>query len=426
MTTTMSINDFTLAKIQECEPQIERVDVDDTNNLSLYCYNECDEQTPRFVQECRGLVFHDDKLIMKAFSYAPEYSFSNEEKLKSVLDDFANWTFFKSYEGTLLRMFFFAGRWYLSTHRRLNAFTSRWSSRKSFGESLVHALELEEANNPKYKEFLSQFVGMPLSTSLPTHEMNALERFQEHLDKEKQYMFLLRNNKDNRVVCDAPTKDLVMQVGTFENFVLSLDFSILPLPHPEKLEFKNFDELKASNLWNDYSAHQGIIAIHTNGNQIKIFSDEYQKFSKVRGNEPNLVRRYLQIRGDEEQVADFLKLYPKMESVIERVERAIYELAGVLHKKYLERYANQDRRFVELPPSHHAIVSICHTWYLKTRAETNGKVRVLPKTVLDILNKQETHHLFGLVNTFLKNQGESFGLEEENEEKEQAAEEEKM
>ena len=50
---------------------------------------------------------------------------------------------YDAYEGCLLRLFNFNNKWFLSTHKKINAFRSKWSSKDSFGLMFQNALQYE-------------------------------------------------------------------------------------------------------------------------------------------------------------------------------------------------------------------------------------------------------------------------------------------
>jgi hypothetical protein len=129
-------------------------------------------------------------------------------------------------------MFYFAGKWYLSTNRKLDAFRSKWASKESFGSFFKKALEYEFENNERLRS----------SVDYNPEKDDAIERFQSVLDTSKQYMFLLLNNNENRIVCSVQEKPTIFHVGTFVNFELKMDEDVY-LSYPKKHDFIDIDEL---------------------------------------------------------------------------------------------------------------------------------------------------------------------------------------
>lgn len=370
---------FTLENVLSHTDKIRLVDADEETGLELYCYNRCSNEEDEFIKDCRGLVYHGKELVLKAFSYADEYNHKDESVLENVLSDFSKWSFYTAYEGALLRLFYFGGKWFLSTHRKLNAFRSKWSSRDSFGTLFKNALLEEELINPKFRER----VGVDKDSE------NILDRFQDSLDKEKQYIFLLRNNNDNRIVCLPPKKgeSLLFHVGTCVNGKLSMSDDI-GLSYPEKKKFMNLDELlNYIDKELDFRYCQGIVGFGANGKQLKILHDEYQEYFRARGNEPSLKFRYLQVRMNS-KISELLNnLYPEMFGVFSEIENTIYDIACNIYRSYVQRFIK--KRYVTVPREEYQVVNECHTWHLSDRE--NNKVSL--DKIISVLNNQSPTNL---------------------------------
>ena len=50
--------------------KIRLSDSDPDNGLDLYCYNRCSNDDPRIVRECRGVVFNNERIVLKTFPFA--------------------------------------------------------------------------------------------------------------------------------------------------------------------------------------------------------------------------------------------------------------------------------------------------------------------------------------------------------------------
>lgn len=363
--------EFSRANIVARESDIRLVDSDEETGLDLFCYNRCDNNESDFIKQCRGLVFHGDSLVLKAFSYADEYSHTDVNIVKNLLTDFPKWSFYSSYEGALLRLFYFSGKWFLSTHRKLNAFRSKWASRESFGTLFKRALEQELAINQKFAERLGE-------------GENILERYQNTLDKTKQYMFLLRNSYENRIVCD-PAKETdtqILHVGTFVNGELSTDEDI-GISYPRKYTFANVDDL-LNYIGNDIDPKslQGIICFGPNNKQFKILNGDYMEMFRTRGNEPSLKYRYLQVRMNKKMTEMLYRLYPEMKSAFDDYENTIYDIARNIYRAYVQRFIK--KRYVTVPKDEYQVINECHAWHLSDR-ENN---RVTLDRVIQFLNKR--------------------------------------
>ena len=207
-----------------------KVRITDTDgDLELFCYTKCSQDDSELLKSCRGIVFNKEQIIMQAFPYTVEIPSTNKELIEEKID-VDKFTFFESHEGALIRMFYYNNKWYTSTHRKLNAFRSKWASRDSFGTMFKKALVNMEETNEKFKKRIGE------------GEDNVLTRFQNTLDKEKQYMFLVRHSKSNRIVCQSPEKETVYHVGTFINGKLTFEEDT-SIPYPEKHVFSDTREV---------------------------------------------------------------------------------------------------------------------------------------------------------------------------------------
>ena len=348
------------------------VDQDEKSDLTLYSYTKCSNADSVIIKSCRSVVFtsgeNGPKLVSLGFPYADEYAASSPE-LPSVLADFKSYLFTPAYEGTLLRMFFHNGKWFLTTNRKLSAYHSKWSSRDSFGTIFEKALDS---------------LGMTMET------------LQGKLSQDLQYMFLLRNTFENRIVSDPPAENepKVYHVGTLVTgsgmFPETSRVNIPGFPRPDVLEFIDLNALVTFVSGMPPKKFQGVIAHSPGGVQIKIMNDEYQKLSQVRGNCPSVKYRYLEARMDRDMVSNLYAMYPEMVPIFEEYESILHDIAGYIHKAYLRRFVTKPKQFVTVPTQEYAVLSACHQHYLSnprknqvTLARVIAKLNEQPATSLN-------------------------------------------
>lgn len=361
-----------------------RIRITDTtpNGLELFCYNSCGPNDSSLIRRCRGVVFNGDDIVMHAFPYTIEFSSTEKKKIEeNIQSEFEKCTFFDSHEGTLIRMFNFSGRWYTSTHRKLNAFRSRWSSKESFGTSFKRALETELENNDELRK------------NIPSGDEGLLERFQSTLDPTKQYMFLVLHNEENRIVCDSPYKPTVYHVGTFVNGDLVMNENI-HIPYPKRHSFLNIDELTeyVNNI--NINKIQGVIIFTPGNKQYKILNEEYLKFFRARGNEPSIKFRYLQVRMNKNMVDRLYSLYPDMIETFEKYENNLYSIAKNIYHSYVQRHIKG--KWSTLPNQEYQVDKACHFWH-----EENRKSNIVSlEKVIEVLNRQHPSNLNAMIRRF--------------------------
>lgn len=372
--------EFNRANVESLGNHIHLVDSDEESKLDMFCYVKCGEEDSDLLKQCRGVVFHGNDIVMKAFPYTSEYGHTDVEDINIRLCNFDDWSFYEAHEGALVRMFNFDGKWYVSTHRKLNAFRSKWASRESFGTSFKNALSAEEEHNPVFK------------SALPDGD-NILDRFQSTLDVTKQYMFLIRNTKDNRIVCNAPDRATVYHVGTFVDGQLVFDENV-NIPVPAKHTFLNTDELLDYVEKMSYKDLQGVIGFTSDNRQIKIVHKDYQDLFRARGNEPSIKFRYLQIRMNRRYVNMLYHLYPEMAETLDEYENTLYDIARSIYRAYVQRFIK--KRYVTVPREEFAVIRECHTWHLTDRQNN----RISLNQIVRVMNLQSPTHLNHMIRRF--------------------------
>ena len=53
--------------------EIKLLDSDPDNKLTLYSYIRCDDESNDIVKNSRGLIFHNDKLLVTSLGYTADY-----------------------------------------------------------------------------------------------------------------------------------------------------------------------------------------------------------------------------------------------------------------------------------------------------------------------------------------------------------------
>lgn len=381
------INDLTREKIQAQSTKLRLSDSDLENKLDLYCYNRCNNNEADLVKNCRGVVFNGEHIVLRGFPYTEEYTTesSSFNIIKNIMkESWDSYRFFESREGALLRVFYWQSKWYVSTHRKLDAFRSKWASKESFGQMFNDALEsLVESNDENFINHLNK-------SSLKSEE-TITNRYLDTLDKNYQYMFLVMNNYDNRIVCVAPDKATVYHVGTIplsntnppspqNECILNHDIGI---PFSNELYFSDINVMKTYIDELNYENYQGVIIFDTKRNkQYKIFNQDYFDLFNIRGNEPSVKYRYLQIRQDKDMVDKLYYLYPKYADAFDDYENTLYECAKKINKNYIDRFIK--KKYVTVPKEDFLVMKACHEWHLQDRE----KNRISLRKVMDTLNNQ--------------------------------------
>lgn len=361
---------------------MEKVDEDD--ELALYHWKE---GAPDDMKHWRGVIIDKNTGKIAARCLPNHYDVVAGNSDDDI--DLEGYDGFTAIEGALLRIFCHEDKWHISTNRRLDAFNSRWSSKHSFGDMFVYTLR--------------QLLGR--------REDDILEFFYNSLDKDLTYIFMIRFNNDNRIVCsvhDVPVSERIVLIGVMrqDGWAIELvhnslqDHSVLnrlgrQTPHPPM----TFEEAKAKVLDSiDPMTSPGLFFFHrTENKQIKLVHPRYNELAQIRGNQPNLLLRYMELRrGDPQVFETFKQLYPRSAQVFDQMEATLEGVSRKINFWYNERYIHS--RYVSVPYPEFVIMKKCHQWYLEDPVNR----RVFIRVVTDFLNREEPLFLFRIINRYRK------------------------
>jgi hypothetical protein len=265
------------------------VEVDTQNALTLYT----SESDPKFMS-----VIFDNTTKQPVSFFFPKTLEYTEEDLTILDEDVSEWTWFESYEGTIIRMFYHNGEWKTSTRRRINSYNSYWGSNTSFGEMFDNA-----------------------STGIS----------RERLDKSLTYTFLLTSNSHNRLVCKANPTPLIF-TGTFDkNGRFSTDGNVTNNPGMISLPTRTFSDsvaLSQTISLIEVSALQGYLGYHAKTQRfIKVIKSEYLYLRHLRNNEPDLRARYLSTLSDPVLHRNFREHFVEHFRLFRRLDGSLHGLA---------------------------------------------------------------------------------------------------
>jgi hypothetical protein len=269
-------------------------------------------------------------------------------------------------------MFYYGDRWFITTHRKLDAFRSRWASGESYGISFVNALRHQAVFNTKLNSALLANGGCI--------DDYILQKFETLLNKSYHYTFLVCNSSRNRIVCNSSDLPTMFHVGTFIDGKLDIDHDVGVLK-PNRHTFNTIDEMIGYVKQINYFENPGVI-VFTPERQFKITNASYLDLFELRGNQPSVKFRYLQIRMDLSRNTTFRGLYSEFVPMFDQYENDLYEISKSIHKAYMSRFIN--KQFVVVPAADYQVVKAAHGWFIEDRMNR----KVTQKVIYDILNQQ--------------------------------------
>ena len=223
-------------------------------------------------------------------------------------------------EGIKLTVYFYGGRWRVSTTRVIDGFASYWSSPKSFGTMFMETCEL------LYPRIHSQL---------------SSDKCEGPLNKSYSYVFIL-STPDHKFVRKI-SKPTLIHAATFclENKVfISQDVGV-----PKQIYIK-FSSLSAfqQNIKSLSSVHPGYII--EGDSRLRIMTTKYKSIQSLRGNNPDPFRHYLDARQhmDRKAFDDLFVFYPEFQEIGTYIEEKINELSCAIYELYLAFFIRRLRR----------------------------------------------------------------------------------
>ena len=219
------------------------------------------------------------------------------------------------------------------------------------------------------------------------------DNFCFQLDINKTYTFLLLHDRDTSIVCTKYAElPFCFHIGEFDNVThLLVEGNTSGLPSLPTLTFNNVFDLIESVRNMDHTVHPGIILYFPNQTQLKLFNKNYKYALELRGNQPDLLYRYFEIRKNKELSNKFIELYRDEEEYLMSSELALLEVGKLIFQAYMNRYIH--KRYVFLPKCEHLVMQMCHKWHNENR-DTN---KISVNKVISILEDLPTKMLYSIV-----------------------------
>ena len=296
--------------------------VDKLDGLTCYHYDEVNVLSPNDIKQYRGIIKEDDtdNIVCKTFGFTPEFGANDTENLKTYLEPMLsnpNVIRMPAFEGCLIRRFYHNNNWYVSTHKKIDSYTSKWGCDKSFGELF----------NEAYNRF----------TESDSHR-------EYYEDKNYVCVFLLKNYIGNRIVCVAgekPELQFIVRINKVDNTNEFSNYHEKIITDNKPMTLENVNELVSQV---DITTSQGIMFINTQTlESVKVIKDDYIFYALLRGNQPNILYRYIELQqgGETKNVEYFFNLYPEKRDDFVNFHQVIQDICVNIYRKYRNRYVRK-------------------------------------------------------------------------------------
>lgn len=344
----------------------------------------------------RGVIYRTTKdnkvkLICKTFPYTEEFFTTDEEKIKERVQH-GEWKYYPSYEGTIIRVVYDAdfNVQLVSTHKKIDAFQSRWGSEESFGQLFKRSIEEYYKNNKNNDDELIENIWQQFLSSLP---------------KTHHHTFLLCSNLDTKTVANRDNE--VFYVGSFDvktneyKGVLSdvADKCLIFCKAIAEIDWfeQPADKIKAIL---DYVekinplTQQGVLAVRQDKFEMfKIMNDVYRSLAQLRNNNPNLTMRYLELyKSSSHLLNDFIYFfdnkYHEFQTTGEMYDDTIKYIYNVASARY------ENGHYVKTTPFFHNFIKT-----FESRAKTEG---LTYEYVFQKMGEQTTETLYNLIHAYVR------------------------
>ena len=307
---------------------------DRVDDLICYHFDSATIESDISIKQYRGIIKNsEDKIICKTFSFTPEFASNDSENINKYVIPFIqnpNVVYTPAFEGCLIRLFNYSDKWYISTHKKIDAFTSKWGSDRTFGELFLDAHRFSE----EYKE-------------CQTYTNDEMFKFFDRIyDKDTIYVFILKNCLENRIVCCASEQPQVEPILKIKG-----DNKIFQQGYEENYT-KEFTAETLNELMSkvDITKTQGYVFINKDTlESIKIIRDDYIFYAMIRNNQPNILYRFIEIQqsGDEKNVSYLYQLYPERKEYFDSFMHTIDDICINIYRRYRNRFV---RKQVSIAP----------------------------------------------------------------------------
>jgi hypothetical protein len=331
------------------------------------------------------------KMICRTFPYTEEFFTSDEEKIKEKVQQ-GDWKYYPSYEGTIIRVVYDPefNVQLVSTHKKIDAFQSRWGSEESFGQLFKRSIEEFYKNNNKNDNMDVENIWKQFLSSLP---------------KSHHHTFLLCSNLDTKIVANRDNE--VFYVGSFDvntNEYKGIVYDVADkcqifcnsiaeiqwFEQPENMLESILEYVEKLNPLNQ----QGVLAVRQDKFEMfKIVNDVYNSLSELRNNNPNLNIRYLELyKSSSHMLNDFLFFFDNKFHEFQTTGEMYDDTIKYIYNVALSRY--ERGQYVKTTPFFHNFIKM-----FENRAKTEG---LTYEYVFQKMGEQTTETLYNLMQSYVR------------------------
>lgn len=251
----------------------------------------------------RSIFYAGNIAVMKGLPHPIEYVYGQIPRDLGRDYDLETVQVCASFEGTAILIFHNVDRWYVSTHKKLDAFKGYWADKENtFGRSFAFGLAVADGRRQSLDE-----IGDPRDY--------VSEMCDKHLDKTRKYIFVAPAIYSERIATlpvvkwPIPVQTVVMD----DKFAVIEGVSTFPGVREPTVDVcpLSMDTLLKMVDTCDYTSLQGYYIRRRNQIlQVKLYNITYNKRAMVRGNIASLKFAYMNVRANRADLVLFTETYP--------------------------------------------------------------------------------------------------------------------
>ncbi len=323
--------------------------------------------------EIRNLIIEKSTLKVIATQFNNIIYNTDAISILNNLENFDNVDIYECYEGTLIVVFYYNNKWYITTRRCLESNKSIWS------------------NNMSYYDLF-----------------NEARKFDfDKLNKKYFYQFVLIHHKNRNIIdysylYEQDYKELVHIMTVDIDTMIEIDYFIDGCIYPTKYNFKTTDEML--NKLNEISENdknskritsEGFVIKLNKFTTMKTQTDIYKHLFEMKPNNSNLYQIFVELYKND-NLNGFIEYFvddPMF--VIRKIHNSFKTICEeVLKLYYITRNKKNDKIYNSLKPSYKKMLYDIHGEYI--RLKNLNKTKRIHITVHDVykyLKKMETYEL---------------------------------
>jgi hypothetical protein len=364
----LKIPALVIERLQRDHPQL-RFKVDE-NVCLLYHDLESGNLDP-IEEECRSYIF-DLHTMQRICNQCPRILCDTDAE-KYIAD--RNWnsiTVYPCYKETVIMVFYYGDKWYITTRKHLNAFESYWVPNLSFGEMFENAIEGKFELKDLNKNYCYLF-------ALIHHQNRNVMSYEETFGKDYRTVIHLETTEKgtmkevkNHIINDKVMKQQPFNFKNMEEVKKSLHDHSERMRREGKIDFSGY-VLKVYN--NPQKTPQGL---GTTGNHrvCILHADLFRYIERMRPNHSNIYRCALELF-QRDLLSSYLKYYHEywdlhlIDTISQGLKALAREILMLYHLTRTKKNSQgaQNELYNLLPGTFRYVLYQIHGKYLQRRKD---------------------------------------------------------